>query len=695
MYDFIAFSILPYDSLFERKIDFFYNDSGGADVKKKWFLILLVLLIMILAGCSDKVAKPEDQFGEYVQLWEKQDFDKMYNYLSTETKEQVKKEDFVERYSKIYKDLEIQDLDIQFTKPEEETDKKDETAEFPLHVSMDSLAGEIEFDQQSHWVKEDVDDKTTEWRMNWDSTFIFPDLEEGDKISVPTIPPIRGAILDRNGIALAENGEAIQVGIVPGKMEGDDTVAKLAQLLGIDTESIENALNQSWVKSDLLVPIKTIPASSDELSEKLLALPGVQLGKAEARIYPLAERAAHLTGNLSSVTAEDLEKHKDKGYTDTDMIGRRGLELVLEDRLRGTPGVQIIIKKEDGSEKILAEKEVENGEDVELTIDSALQTIIYDEFQGKPGTAAAIDPETGETIALVSSPAFDPNLLTLGANEDQWKKLQDDPKQPMLNRLNSAFAPGSVLKPITAAIGLKDGTITWDEKLTINGKGWKKDKSWGKYEVKRVSDPGIPIDLDKALIYSDNIYFAQKAIELGQDKFEAGLKNFGFAEDMPYLYPMHQSTYGEIGTDISLADSSYGQGQIELTVLHLATMYSTFTNKGNMVKPILEAKEKKGEIWKKDLLTEEQAKQLTASLRKVVDDPNGTARGAKIEGYPLAGKTGTAEYEKAEQGVEGKENGWFVAYNPEKPDLIIALMVQEGGSAGAIDHVKNIFKEQQ
>lgn len=647
---------------------------------------------MILAGCSDKVAKPEDQFGEYVKLWKKQDFDKMYNYLSTDTKEQIKKKDFVERYSKIYKDLEIKDLDIQFTKPEEETDKKAETAEFPFHVSMNSLAGEITFDQQAHWVKEE-DDKTTEWRMNWDTTLIFPDLEEGDKISVPTIPPIRGAILDRNGIALAENGEALQVGLVPGKMEENNTVPKLAQLLGIDAKSIEDALNQSWVKPDLLVPIKTIPAKSDELSEKLLALPGVQLGKAEARIYPLGERAAHLTGNLSPITAEDLEKHKGKGYTDTDMIGRRGLELVLEERLRGTPGVQIIIKKEDGSEKILAEKEVQNGEDVELTIDSALQVNIYDEFEGKPGTAAAIDPETGETLALVSSPAYDPNVLTLGANEKQWNKLQDDPKQPMLNRLNSAFAPGSVLKPITAAIGLKDGTITWDEKLTINGKGWKKDESWGKYEVKRVSDPGIPIDLEKALIYSDNIYFAQKTIELGQKKFEAGLKNYGFSEDMPYLYPMHQSTYGEIGSDIALADSSYGQGQVELSVLHLATMYSTFTNNGNMIKPILEAKEKKGQVWKKDLLTEEQAKQLTAALRKVVDDPNGTARGARIEGYPLAGKTGTAEYEKAEQGVEGKENGWFVAYNPEKPDLIIALMVQEGGSAGAIDHVTNIFKE--
>nr|WP_238482596.1 penicillin-binding transpeptidase domain-containing protein [Lederbergia galactosidilytica] len=670
-------------------------NNGGVDVKKQWFLILLVLFMMILSGCSDKVAKPEDQFDQYVKLWQEQDFDKMYNYLSTETKEQVKKKDFVERYSKIYKDLEIKDLKIQFTKPEEETDKKAEKIEFPFQVSMSSLAGEIAFDHQAQWVKEEDDDKATEWRMNWDSTFIFPDLADGDKISVPTIPPIRGAILDRNGIALAENGEALQVGLVPGKMEEDDTITKLAKLLGIDSKSIENALNQSWVKPDLLVPIKTLPAKDEDLQQKLLELPGVSLGTTNARVYPLGERAAHLTGNLSTITAEDLEKHKGKGYSDTDMIGRRGLELVLEERLRGTPGVQIIIKKEDGSEKILAEKEVQNGEDIELTIDSALQVNIYDEFEGKPGTAAAIDPETGETLALVSSPAYDPNVLTLGANEEQWKKLQDDPKQPMLNRLNSAFAPGSVLKPITAAIGLKDGTITWDEKLTINGKGWKKDESWGKYEVKRVSDPGVPIDLEKALIYSDNIYFAQKAIELGQKKFETGLKNFGFAEDMPYLYPMHQSTYGEIGSDIALADSSYGQGQVEVNVLHLATMYSPFTNKGNMIKPILEAKEEKGQIWKKSLLTEEQATQLTAALRKVVDDPNGTARGARIEGYPLAGKTGTAEYEKAEQGVEGKENGWFVAYNPEKPDLIIALMVQEGGSAGAIDHVTNIFKEQR
>ncbi len=122
-------------------------------------------------------------------------------------------------------------------------------------------------------------------------------------------------ILDRNGIALAENGEALQVGLVPGKMEEDDTITKLAKLLGIDSKSIENALNQSalnqsWVKPDLLVPIKTLPAKDEDLQQKLLELPGVSLGTTNARVYPLGERAAHLTGNLSTITAEDLEKHK-------------------------------------------------------------------------------------------------------------------------------------------------------------------------------------------------------------------------------------------------------------------------------------------------------------------------------------------------------------------------------------------------
>ncbi|MBW8348884.1 penicillin-binding transpeptidase domain-containing protein [Bacillus sp. IITD106] len=665
-------------------------------MKKIIMISLCLILSSLLVACNkEKEPKPEDRFADYIKLWNEQKFDKMYEFLSTESKENIKKEDFVDRYKKIYGDLDIKNLKIQFKKPEEETDKEATEVQFPFDVKMESLAGEIAFNHEAKFVKEEKEDKKTEWLLNWDTSFIFPELGEGDKIAVPMTSPKRGSILDRNGIALAENGTARQIGLVPKDMEGqeDKSVKQVSEILGVSTEQIEKALGQSWVQPDSFVPIKTIPKDNMELREKVGQVPGVIGMDVEARVYPLGERAAHLTGNIAPVTAEDLEENKGKGYSASDMIGRRGLEKVFEDRLRGEPGVKIVIQKEDGSEVVLAEKEVKDGEDVHLTIDSALQVTIFDQLAGKQGTATAINPVTGETLALVSSPSYDPNMLALGATNEEWNALEENPAKPMLNRFNSTFAPGSVLKPITAAIGLKEGTLNWDTTLPIKGLNWQKDASWGKYKVTRVSDPGVPIDLEKALIYSDNIYFAQTTLEMGKDKFIAGLKNFGFDEDMTFAYPMHTSSIGTIDSDIALADSSYGQGQIEMNVLHLASTFTIFTNNGNMIKPILLTDEKQGEVWKENLLSQEEVNHLGAALRKVVEDPHGTARGARIDGYPLAGKTGTAEFAKAEQGKKGKENSWFVAYNPDHPDTLIALMLEADGTGNAVEKVKNIFTE--
>ncbi|MBS4196937.1 penicillin-binding transpeptidase domain-containing protein [Lederbergia citri] len=663
---------------------------------RKFVLISLSLILSsLLVACNkEKEAKPEDRFAEYVKLWNEQKFDKMYEFLSTDSKENITKEDFVDRYKKIFGDLEIKNLKVQFKKPEEETDKEVTEVQFPFDVKMDSLAGEIAFNHEANFVKEEEEEKT-EWLLNWDTSFIFPELGEGDKIAVPMTSPKRGSILDRNGIALAENGAARQIGLVPKDMKGQEekSIKQVSEILGVSTEQIEKALGQSWVKPDSFVPIKTIPKDNMELREKVGQVPGVIGMDVEARVYPLGARAAHLTGNIAPVTADDLEENKGKGYSPSDMIGRRGLENVFEDRLRGEPGVKIVIQKEDGSEAVLAEKEVKDGEDVQLTIDSALQVTIFDQLAGKPGTATAINPETGETLALVSSPSYDPNMLALGATNDEWKALEENPAKPMLNRFNSTFAPGSVLKPITAAIGLKEGTLDWKTALPIKDLSWQKDASWGKYKVTRVSDPGVPIDLEKALIYSDNIYFAQTTLQMGQDKFIAGLKNFGFDEDMSFAYPMHTSSIGTIDSEIALADSSYGQGQIEMNVLHLASAFTIFTNNGNMIKPILLTDEKQGEVWKENLLSQEEVDHLGAALRKVVEDPHGTARGARINGYPLAGKTGTAEFAKEEQGKKGKENSWFVAYNPDHPDTLIALMLEADGTGNAVEKVKNVFTE--
>ncbi|MBS4224059.1 penicillin-binding transpeptidase domain-containing protein [Lederbergia citrea] len=666
---------------------------------KKYLIILFLLTFtMIISGCNKDKPKPENRFAEYVKLWNDQKFDKMYDYLSAEAQATISKEDFTNRYTKIYEDLEIKNLVVQYEKPEDLEDTKEEQVKLPFSVKMDSLAGEIAFDHEAELVNEEIDE-TKNWFLNWDTTFIFPELQEGDKISLPTTSAKRGSIIDINGNGLAENGSAIEIGLVPIEMKDQEKeiIKKVSDLLGVSTEQIKKALGASWVQPEHFVPIKVIAENDKELREQLGKIPGVQRKEVEARVYPLGEAAAHLTGNVGAITADELEKNKGKGYSSTDLIGKRGLEKVLEDRLRGESGVKIVINKEDGTEVVLAEKSVKDGEDVQLTIDGTIQQMIFDELGGKPGTASALNPLTGETLALVSSPSYNPNTLTLGATNEQWKSLQEDKNNPLLNRFNSTFAPGSVIKPITAAIGLNKGTIDWQKALKIDDLTWKKDESWGNYRVKRVSNPGVPIDLEKALIYSDNIYFAQTTLELGKDKFIAGLKDFGFEEELSYLFPMETSTIGNINSEMALADSSYGQAQIEMNVLHLASTYTPFINKGNMIKPILLASEEHGQVWKEKLVNEEQAGKLNAALRKVVDDPHGTARGARIQGFPLAGKTGTAELAKEKQGEKGKENGWFVAYNPEKPELLIAMMVEgveeNGGSGIVVEKVKNVFNK--
>lgn len=662
---------------------------------KRFTAILIVMIFsLLIAGCN-KDPKPEDRFSQYTDLWNEQKFAEMYNFLSAETKEKVKKEEFVDRYKKIYSDLEINNLKVKFKKPKEETDKKAEKAEFPFSVTMDSMAGEISFDHSALWVKEERE-KETNWYLNWDSTFIFPQLQEGDKVGISTVPAQRGEILDKNGAGLAINGEANEIGIVPANIEGKEqqVIAALSEVLGISTEQIENALNATWVQPEHFVPIKKIPVDQEELLQEAVAIDGVVNRKVKARQYPLGEAAAHLIGYVGPITAEELEKREGQGYGSNDVIGKRGLEQVLEERLRGESGVKITVKKEDGTQEVIAEKEVKNGEDVQLTIDRTVQGTLFSQMNGEAGTAAAIHPITGETLALVSSPSFNPNTLTLGATSAQWKELEDNEKNPLLNRFSATYAPGSVMKPITAAIGLQEGAIDWKKTINVNGLKWQKDSSWGSYHVTRVSDKP-DVNLERALLYSDNIYFAQAALSIGKEEFLSGLGNFGFdSKEFKYAYPIQISKAGKIDSEVALADSGYGQAQVETNVLHLASTYTFLVNNGNMIKPVLLAEEEKGQVWHEGLVSAADADKLSAALGRVVQDPAGTANMGKIEGYPLAGKTGTAELKKA-QGEKGAEYGWFVGYNTENPSLLIAMMIEEvqgrGGSAVPVKIVKNVF----
>ena len=663
-------------------------------MKKALLIVMSVIIAAIISGCS-KEPTPEERFSQYVKLWNDQKFEEMYGFLSQKAKDSITKEEFVNRYNKIYKDLEINKLKVSYKKPEEEQEHEEATASLPFSANMESAAGPIEFDHDATLVKEEREDKSN-WYLDWNTTYIFPELEAEDKISFKNVKAKRGSILDRDGNGLAINGTATQIGIVPGEMgqQKEQTISKLAELLDMTEDQINKAMNAGWVKPELFVPLKKISKTDKSLQEELFALDGVTNQTAEAREYPYGESLSHLLGYVGPVTADDLEKLEGKGYTSTDLIGRRGLEQVLEEQLKGTNGVKISIAKQDGSEKTLAEKPVVDGQNVKLTIDVVMQQQLYDQLKGKAGASAALHPKTGETLALVSSPGFDPNAMTLGISQNKRKMLEEDPLKPFLNRFKLTYAPGSVIKPITAAIGLESGKLKLDTAYEINKKQWQKDASWGKYQVTRYSDIKGSINLEKALVYSDNIYFARSALEIGTDTFTQGLKKFGFEDEPEYLYPIEPSQIGKIDSEISLADSAYGQGQVEMNVLHLAAAYTPLITKGNLIKPILDMEAQQSQVWKEGLISAENAQNLNGMLTKVITDPKGTAHTALIANYPLAGKTGTAEI-KQKQGEKGKELGWFVAYNPQSHDMIVTMMIENSGSKDVVTRVKDFYQLRQ
>lgn len=660
---------------------------------RKVLVIAVVVLMALLVACSNKEPTPNERFSSYLNHWNDQDFDKMHQMLSKTSRKTFKKEVFVDRFKKIYKDIKVSDLKIDFKKLSKKSVKKamdDGKAVLPFTVSMKTIAGPISFDYEASLVQEGTDDDKN-WYIDWDPGFIFPQMKDGGELRIKTTPPIRGEIRDRNEMPLAMNDIIYEVGIIPEKLgkNPEQSKQRMAELLGLSVATIDEKLNEGWVKPNLFVPIAKITKTDETLWNQLVTIEGVTRQETSGRIYPGGAATSTLVGYIGPVTSEDI-KEKKGSYDSSDMIGKRGLEELFEEQLRGEKGVKILVVKE-GDETLLAEKEGKNGENIKLTIDINIQEKIYDILNGDMASVSVIHAKTGETLGLVSSPSFNPNEILYGTRPNIWKQLEDDPKNPLLNRFYSTYAPGSVLKPITAAIGMKNGSIDPKEGLNIKGLKWSNGKGWGDYKVTRVSESNGPVDLHDAIVRSDNIYFAMQAVKMGSEAFEKGLKQFGLGEDFPYEYPITTSSIsstGKLEDEVLLANTSYGQGELEMSSLHLAIAYSTFLNEGNMLKPTLLANEKKGQIWKENLLSADQAEVIKDALRDVV--VSGTAKTAgKQAKFPVSGKTGTAEL-KVSSDDNGQENGWFVGYPTENEDIIVSLMIEKTKGKGSYSTEKAI-----
>lgn len=669
-------------------------------MRKKILLFLTFsLFIFFTIACSEEKITPNERFGTYIEHWQENEFEKMYQMLADETLDTYPSEDFVDRYQKVYEDLEITDLKVNFeslSKEELEIAFEEGEATIPFSVEMESLAGPITFDYEVTLIEQGEEEEYN-WFIVWDPGYIFPSLKDGGSIEFQTTLPVRGEILDRNGMPLAINDHVYEIGIVPERLgdHPENVKEQVGKLLNMSVDAIDTRLNANWVQPDQFVPLKKLPKTQQDTVDQLLSLDGILLREVTGRVYPSGEATAHLIGYIGQITAEELEEKDPDVYGANDMIGKRGLEQIFEERLKGEKGLKIVITNEGEEEVVLADNPVKDGENITLTIDANIQDKIFYAYDGEAGTAAAIDPKSGETLALVSSPGFDPNEFLYGISQSKWDQLNNDPQTPLLNRFTATYAPGSVIKPVTSAIGLDNGTIKPDEGIEINGLTWSNGEGWGDYEVRRVSQTNKPVDLADALIRSDNIYFAMQAVEMGSESFISGLERFGFGESMPFEYPITASTISTSGTlngEVEVANTSYGQAQIEVSALHLALTYTPILNEGNMIKPTILSDVETGQIWHEQLITPEHATLLQEILRDVVTE--GTAKVANHEELAISGKTGTAEL-KLSHDSEGHENGWFVGYPTDEQNILISLMVEHaeniGTSSLAAEKVANVL----
>lgn len=612
-------------------------------------LIMAITVIAILGGVLLKrtiTESPEDTLMEYMNHIEKKEYEVMYTMIDSDEKIYLTKEEYIQRNSKIYEGIEVSDIKISHIAVKE---KKADTVTLSYETSCNTIAGTIQFDNMAELKK-----TKQGYKLVWQDSLIFPDLESDDKISVTTSKAERGEILDRDGKMLAGKGVATSVGIIPGKLEDRNvSIEKIAELLEIDVETINNKLTAKWVKEDSFVPIETIPKVEEidlmkiqpeektleeqDCQNKLLEIPGVMLSDVEVRTYELGEAAAHLIGYVQSVTAEDLENHPGEGYSAESVIGRSGVEKLYEKQLKGKDGCDIKILDSDGEVKeVLASIFKEDGMDIRLTIDSDLQKSLYEQFKEDPG------------------------------------------------------CPGSTFKPVVAEIGLKTGSIDPKEDFGNEGLAWQKDSSWGSYQVTTLHEYE-PVIMKNAIIYSDNIYFAKAALKIGSENFMNTLNEIGFNQNMPFEIALQESTYSntdKIETEIQLADSGYGQGQILVNPLHLASIYTSFLNEGNMIKPYLKYKEEaSGETWIENAFSKENVEEIMQGVEGVVNDPEGTGYAAHRDDILLAGKTGTAELKATKEDTSGKEIGWFSVFTADKsvdkPILLISMVENVKGIGGS------------
>lgn len=642
----------------------------------KWIwitLAVILLAVLVIGGWLFYSRWREEQLAQQRQeaveetvdnmLSAKTDaaFDSYVSYMAPETLDKFgyTPAELAERYETIFQGIGANEIRVD----DYAVELNEETDEYTVRytLSIETALGRLNSLEYETMVIESETGEAQQALLAWEPNLILPGMEEGDSVRLSFDEPERGSIVDRHGNMLAGEGDVFQAGLYPADIgEGSERESRLeaiAEVFNVSLSRLESLLDQSWVTDESLVPFTIVDTGNTP------EVQGVRYQQSSDRLYTLDQAAAHLVGYVGEANAEDLERNP--SLVAGQIIGKTGLEAVFNDQLSGIAGGRIAIEDAEGELKeVLIENETEDGQKVRLTIDSTIQEQLFESFDEEPGSGAVMDPISGELIALVSSPAYSPQAFARGITPEEYSSYMEDENTPFVNRYTSRYAPGSTFKILTSLLLLEAGEITPEQTNNIEGLRWSPGTDgFGNHQITRVSDSVTEVDLAAALIYSDNIYFAMEALEMGKEAFSEALMQLPFGEDMNLPFDMRPAQFANDNTidrETLLADTAYGQGEVLMNSIHQLVFFSPLLNEGRLVQPNLLLNEEAESS--EPLFSSTTVEAVRDGLVQSVTHENGTARGLQELDHRAGAKTGTAEI----AGEEGNEtNGFLYVFDDE------------------------------
>ncbi|AXQ49885.1 penicillin-binding protein 2 [Pseudomonas vlassakiae] len=542
-------------------------------------------------------------------------------------------------------------------------------------------------------------------------------LSENNRVHVQPIPPTRGLIFDRNGVIVADNRPSFSLSMTRERagnwQEVLDTIVEVLDLTADDRALFEKRMKQGRR------PFEPVPILF-ELNEEQIArvavnqfrLPGVEVVAQLVRHYPQGAHFAHSVGYVGRINEKELKTLDPVNYSGTHHIGKTGIERFYEPELHGQVGYEEVETNARGRVlRVLKRTDPKPGKDIVLSLDIKLQEAAEAALGGRRGAVVALDPRTGEVLAMVSQPSFDPNLFVTGISFKAYAELRDSIDRPLFNRvLRGLYPPGSTIKPAVAIAGLDSGVVNASSRVFDPGYYQLPNYDHKYRNWNRTGDGWV--DLDTAIMRSNDTYFYDLAHKMGIDRLSSYMNKFGIGqkvaldmfEESPGLMPSREwkrATRRQAWFPGETLILGIGQGYMQATPLQLAQATALIANKGVWNRPHL-AKTIEGQPPvdpnpMEDIVLRDKSDwaKVTHGMEQVMHNARGTARKAATGAqYRIAGKSGTAQVVAIKQGEKydrnklqerHRDHALFVAFAPaDDPRIVVSVMVENGESGSGV-----------